>query len=83
MKRSTPRLLVLGFAALLAASTPVPGTGNQAEAAKCSSKMKYVKGWGCIPKSVYRQAKKNCAQYNAPASGCLCDDGGKIGACGN
>jgi hypothetical protein len=37
----------------------------------------------CVRKSVYEQARKNCAQFNSPPEGCLCEDGGNIGACGD
>ena len=76
-------LLALGVTALLAAGMSVTGFGDTAEAGQCKKGKVHVAKWGCIPKSVYKQAKKNCAKYGAPPAGCLCQDGSSIGACGD
>jgi hypothetical protein len=37
----------------------------------------------CVKRSVYNQAKRNCAKNDAPPEDCLCEDGGVVGACGD
>jgi hypothetical protein len=55
-------------------------------APRCRSNQQYVANWGCLSKAVIAQAKLNCRNGPAHSSKfteCLCEDTGKVGACGN
>jgi hypothetical protein len=51
-------------------------------AAACKSGTRFVKNYGCVPKSVIAQARKKCAKFGEPMSFCICsNDPGKFFAC--
>lgn len=77
--------LVTAFFALLYLPSPAfaqPG----APALVCPAGYTFARGTGCVSNAVARQAKYNCK--NGPAHSnawweCVCNDGGKIAACGD
>ena len=86
IRKTLPRPTIVFAACLLSLgwfkSAPV-------EAADCTVGAEYVVGWGCVKKSAVRQAVINCKRVSETTgrkvafTGCLCQDGDGIGACGN
>ena len=86
IQKTLPKLTIVCAACLLSLgwfkSAPV-------EATACTVGAEYVAGWGCVKKSAARQAVINCKRVSETTgrkvafTGCLCQDGDEIGACGN
>ena len=57
---------------------------NMADSApRCRASEIAVPRWGCVLKSEVAKAKRICQKYHARFTDCLCQDGTKIGACGD
>jgi hypothetical protein len=63
------------IAALAVLTSATPQLRSAAEAGQCQRGTKFVKNYGCVPKSVIRQAKKLCAPFQEPASFCIVSNG--------
>ena len=86
------RICGLTGAAILAAmlalpTTPSPGYAQSgAPALVCPAGYTFARGTGCVSNAVVRQAKRNCKYGPAKSNDwpqCVCNDGGKIAACGD
>jgi hypothetical protein len=86
------RIRVSIGAAFLAAILALPVMPSPASAQSgapplvCPAGYTFARGTGCVSNAVVRQAKYNCK--NGPAHSnawweCVCNDGGKIAACGD
>jgi len=58
---------------------------ESALARRCKANEQYGPKWGCVLKSEFAKAWKNCAKLpnRSPFTECLCQDGTKMGACGD
>jgi hypothetical protein len=84
------RLTIRAGAALLAAtagwlvvSSPVVA---QDPRPVCPKGSQWARGTGCVSDAVVRQAKRNCLYGPAKSHDwpqCVCNDGGKVAACGD
>ena len=75
---------IAGLAAAIMAGSVVASFA--ADYKGCRANQQYVPNWGCLSKRVIAQAKYNCRYGPAHTSKwteCLCQDGNKVGACGN
>jgi hypothetical protein len=68
MSRIFPLAALLGCAV---ASGFAIGTTQPADAARCSPSKRFVQAYGCVPKTVYADAKKLCRKFKEPASWCI------------
>ena len=51
----------------------------------CKKGKRYVLRWGCVSRVEIAKAIRTCSRLKPPAkfTGCLCQDGDSIGACGD
>ena len=67
----------------------LPMAGSAMAAPACKSSETFVPRWGCVQKKEIAKAIQYCKKIrpvngkNAPYTECLCQDGPRIGACGN
>jgi hypothetical protein len=57
----------------------------EAEKPACKKREQMVPGWGCVTNAEVAKAKVICSELEPPSkfTGCLCEDGGVVGACGD
>jgi hypothetical protein len=74
------------FAGVLAALLVCFAMPSSAASRACRQNQQFVPNWGCLSKAVIAQAKRNCLKgpaHTTKWTECLCEDSGKVGACGD
>jgi hypothetical protein len=69
---------------LMLACLIIPSSGNAAPT--CPGNTTYAPGTGCVKNSIVERAKHNCKYGPAKTDQwvqCICNDGGKVDACGD
>ena len=79
----TGAAVLAAAAAWLVISSPVAA---QEPRPVCPKGSQWARGTGCVSDAVVRQAKRNCLYGPAKSHDwpqCVCNDGGKVAACGD